>query len=246
MLIKKKLIVVNLLVFASFILLLEILNRVFLFSISCRGSCDYKYLTFKPYRDSEKKLNRTIFKKDEILGYTLNKNISVKLRDKIISTDEFGLRRSYSEEKFSLKILTIGDSFAFGWEVSDKDTWQECLNKNIKGYHFLNGGVGGYGTGQSILRAKEIYPKLKPNGLLVQTLVGSDFDRDQINKRMGVSKPYFIKSNKNPTKIVYPFHIDKSLLNKSSFQLLDKFIVNFTLLNRFEVFPFVPNIYTKV
>ena len=53
-------------------------------------------------------------------------------------------------------VLTVGDSFTFGDQVSDKDTWQSCLNDKESRYFFINGGVGGYGILQSILRAEEL------------------------------------------------------------------------------------------
>ena len=90
-------------------------------------------------------------------------------------------------------ILSVGDSYVFGTQVSDNETWQSCLNNKLKNDYFVNGGVEGYGTVQAIIRAKKLYSSLKPNRLLVQTLIDDDFQRDQLSIKTGFIKPYLAK-----------------------------------------------------
>jgi hypothetical protein len=48
-------------------------------------------------------------------------------------------------------ISTYGDSFTYGSEVRDEDTWQTFLAKRL-GTNVVNFGVGGYGTDQAYLK----------------------------------------------------------------------------------------------
>ena len=120
----------------------------------------------------------------DYLGHEVKSNLFVIVNKKQISTYSNGLRKTIPNNPESAKVLTIGDSFAFGAQVADDETWQSCLNQKIKKYNFLNGGNGGYGTGQALLKAKELYKKVEPKYLLVQTLVGHNFGRDQLKGDM--------------------------------------------------------------
>jgi hypothetical protein len=49
-------------------------------------------------------------------------------------------------------VLVVGDSFTFGSQVSDNETWPACLERKLnRGVD--NGGVSDYGAAQSLLRA---------------------------------------------------------------------------------------------
>ena len=129
----------------------------------------------------------------------------------------------------------MGDSFVFGYGAEDHETWQSCLNEKIENIFFLNGGVGGYGTAQAMLKAKKIYPKIKPDLLLVQTLVGHDFYRDILKNRAGFPKPYFSKITKDIIFVIPPTPRNEYIKNfksKNSPKFIDHLIVNFTLLGR--------------
>ena len=146
------------------------------------------------------------------------------------------MRKTVPNNNFSKNILTVGDSFAFGWEVSDQETWQSCLNRELTHLNFLNGGNGSYGTAQAILRAKRLYKEIKPSSLLVQTLVGHNFYRDQLIRKQGLPKPYLLKDQKGEIKVIYPnFKIEKdfSYQKKQIPNFIDYLIVNTSLLKRF-------------
>ena len=59
-------------------------------------------------------------------------------------------------------ILAVGDSFTFGDEVSDDETWPAKLEK-ISGKRVINGGVFGYGVDQIYLRMRTLARRYKPD-----------------------------------------------------------------------------------
>ena len=90
-------------------------------------------------------------------------------------------------------ILAVGDSFTFGDDVADTDTWPAFLQR-LTGYRVLNAGVSSYGFDQTILRAEELTPKYKPD-ILIVSLIYDDIDRCKQYVRHGVPKPYFTVEN---------------------------------------------------
>ncbi len=86
-------------------------------------------------------------------------------------------------------ILAVGDSYTEGGEVEDNASWPAHLERLV-GRRVLNGGVGGYGIDQVVLRAGDLVAKLKPAILLVG-FIADDIGRAELNRRSGVAKPYF-------------------------------------------------------
>jgi hypothetical protein len=88
-----------------------------------------------------------------------------------------------------ITILAVGDSFTFGDEVSDGETWPSFL-ESLSGIRVINGGVFGYGLDQSILRAEMLLGKYRPD-LLVISVIPRDITRVRKSVYMGQAKPYF-------------------------------------------------------
>tara|TARA_B100000579_G_C22792688_1_gene835416 strand:+ start:248 stop:1360 length:1113 start_codon:yes stop_codon:yes gene_type:complete len=100
-----------------------------------------------------------------------------------IIIDKFGFRYNANEiENFknNKKILVTGDSFAFGSQVSNNQSWPSYLEKLIK-VKVFNGGHPGYGTGQSLRKAILISTKDKFD-YFIWSFIYQDFDRDQSSK----------------------------------------------------------------
>lgn len=85
-------------------------------------------------------------------------------------------------------ILVVGDSFTFGDEVDDEDTWPAHLER-LLGRPVKNGGVFGYSLGQSVLRAEESLKRVPAEWLIV-SFISSDITRCEYSKRYA-PKPYF-------------------------------------------------------
>jgi hypothetical protein len=91
-------------------------------------------------------------------------------------------------------VLVVGDSFTFGEQVSDNETWPACLERKL-GRGVDNGGVGGYGTAQALRRASLKLAEKSYNTLVLSTLVETDdwnFGRDRLSYRNGFPKPTVI------------------------------------------------------
>ncbi|MBV8409213.1 MAG: hypothetical protein JOY64_16400 [Alphaproteobacteria bacterium] len=105
-----------------------------------------------------------------------------------ITISDDGLRRS----GFALSdapILAVGDSFTFGDEVADGQTWPAAL-AHVVGKEVLNGGVSGYGFDQTVLRAERLASKYKPAAIVV-SFIADDVRRTEMRRLWSADKPYF-------------------------------------------------------
>lgn len=110
------------------------------------------------------------------------------------NTLEHGIRRNFDERDIRTNaILAVGDSFTEGWDdVRDEETWPAQLER-LTGTPVVNGGVGGYGTDQIILRAEQLLEIVRPKALIV-----GFFEEDILRAGYapyGGPKPYFTLEN---------------------------------------------------
>lgn len=122
-------------------------------------------------------------------GFTSNRTIwGTK-----VSIDENGIRSNGNKENppsLSVPVvLTVGDSFTFGDEVSDHETWPAVLER-LTSYKVLNGGVFGYGVDQSFLRMEDLTGKHQPD-IVIFSLIAEDIQRCELSLRTAAHKPYF-------------------------------------------------------
>ena len=106
---------------------------------------------------------------------------------------QYGVRRNGKETEVRPgHILAVGDSFTEGWEVNDDDTWPAYLERTTK-TPVVNAGVGGYGSDQTILRAEQMLPIVKPHTLIIGIL---DFDLERTeHTSFHAPKPWFTVEN---------------------------------------------------
>lgn len=103
--------------------------------------------------------------------------------------DDHGFRSNGQAAPLSdSRILAIGDSFTFGCEVNDNDTWPAHLER-LAGTPVVNGGVVAFGIDQMILHAERIVPQVKPS-MIVLAYIPDDIERCGFSARQGL-KPYF-------------------------------------------------------
>ena len=86
-------------------------------------------------------------------------------------------------------ILVVGDSFAFGDQVSDEETWPARLEE-LADTKVINGGVFGYGVDQTYLRMRSLASKYRPN-IIIFGLIPTDIYRCELSVRTSAPKPYF-------------------------------------------------------
>jgi len=86
-------------------------------------------------------------------------------------------------------VVAVGDSYTYGDEVGDAETWPSHLQADL-GRRVLNGGVSGYGFDQSILRAESIAKAVHPSAVVV-SFIADDIRRTEMKRMWGAEKPYF-------------------------------------------------------
>ncbi|MFO1086134.1 MAG: GDSL-type esterase/lipase family protein [Reyranellaceae bacterium] len=106
-----------------------------------------------------------------------------------ITIEASGLRRT-GETAADPPILAVGDSFTFGDEVSDPETWPAQLQQ-LTGRRVLNGGVSGYGFDQIVLRAEQLAARDKPADIVV-AFIADDIRRTEMRRLWSADKPWFV------------------------------------------------------
>src|SRR5262245_65963633 len=127
---------------------------------------------------------------DPMLGWT---NKASSYNEDGYSTIEHGVRKNFEETTVRTGgMLAAGDSFTEGWDVKDNESWPAVVEK-LTAVPVVNAGTGGYGTDQTILRAEQMLPIVKPKILLIGfheiAIVRAGFST------FGAPKPYFTIEN---------------------------------------------------
>ena len=86
-------------------------------------------------------------------------------------------------------IVAAGDSYTYGEEVSDAETWPAQLERRLD-RPVLNGGVSSYGFDQTVLRAEILAAENKPAAIVV-AFIADDIRRTEMSRMWGAEKPYF-------------------------------------------------------
>jgi hypothetical protein len=98
--------------------------------------------------------------------------------NKTLNTNSKGLRGKkdfpYTKDKEKLRILILGDSFTFGDEVSDDETYASYLQEMLPHVEVINMGVHGYGHDQMLLLFKEEGVKYDPD-IVILGFVALDY-----------------------------------------------------------------------
>lgn len=132
---------------------------------------------------------------DEILGYVPRKGFQGvgNAWGTEVTIDGQGFRSNGNAVPSNGRpVLAVGDSFTFGDQVNDHETWPARL-ETMLGRPVLNAGVFGYGMDQIVLRAERIVPIHRPEFVVVG-LIDDDIDRCQLSCRYA-EKPYFTIEN---------------------------------------------------
>jgi hypothetical protein len=136
------------------------------------------------HRGAETKHHFNIFRPDAVLGWALRRNWS-GVHEKFdfsvhVHTDGSGFRATPAAPATgpALRILVVGDSFAFGWGVEDKETFAAVLARElgrVRPVEVINAGVPGYGPDQYWLFLRERGFALAPD-LVLLAECGNDVD----------------------------------------------------------------------
>jgi hypothetical protein len=133
---------------------------------------------------------------DPFKGWKPKPNLKdVKVFDnKILNINAKGLRGKqdfpYAKTKGKLRIVILGDSFTFGDEVSDDETYSYYLQTMLPQTEVINMGVHGYGHDQMLLLFKEEGVKYHPD-IVILGFLGLDMSRNLLRFR-DFAKPRFV------------------------------------------------------
>lgn len=132
-------------------------------------------------------------------GWALKPNLDgfPMIGDRRLTTNSRGLRSpsefAYQSASGRFRVLILGDSFTFGEEVSDQDSYPAVLSGLLPHSEILNLGVHGYGLDQMLLYLKEEGILYRPD-TVVLGYVDEDIYRDILNFR-DYAKPRFKTRN---------------------------------------------------
>jgi len=133
---------------------------------------------------------------DPTKGWRARPNVRdrVAFGDKVLNTNSRGLRgkTDYTYEKHpgQVRILVFGDSFTFGDEVSDDDTYCHYLQRMLPQAEVINMGVHGYGHDQMLIFLEEEGVKYQPD-IVVLGFLPMDMLRNVLAFR-DYAKPKFV------------------------------------------------------
>ncbi len=106
---------------------------------------------------------------DRDVGYLLRDDVAVRVREGYeVHTRAHGIRSNGDQRPSRDRPITlvVGDSFAFGDEVLDSESWPAVLEKAIDA-PVVNAAVAGFGLDQSVLRAERLAPIVAPDRIIV-------------------------------------------------------------------------------
>ena len=113
--------------------------------------------------------------------------------DRVLNSNSRGLRGTtehpYRKPAGTRRVLVFGDSFTFGEDVSDDETYSHHLEQRLSGVEVLNFGVHGYGHDQMLLYLREEGVKYQPD-VVVLGFLYDDMERNLLGFR-DYAKPHF-------------------------------------------------------
>ena len=137
--------------------------------------------------------------------------------------------RGFRDKELTVKtrprILFLGDSFVWGYDVNREERFTERLQERMPEFEILNGGISGYGTDQEFLLLQREFKSIQPD--LVFLLFSANDRRDNSSPvAYGLAKPFFVPSPMGglqlggtpvPKNTVYYFKKRALFLKKSVF-----------------------------
>ena len=113
---------------------------------------------------------------------------------KVLNSNSKGVRgrREHGDAKApgTTRILVLGDSFTFGEDVGDDETYSDQLERLLPGTEVINLGVHGYGHDQMLIYLREEGVRYRPDIVILGFLTG-DMERNVLSFR-DYAKPRFV------------------------------------------------------
>ncbi|MBP2294304.1 SGNH/GDSL hydrolase family protein [Azospirillum rugosum] len=134
----------------------------------------------------------TLLRYDPLLGWSLAEPTAAERATMPNLIGAHGIRASSPDRLGVVEggILAVGDSFTFGSDVLDHESWPAQLEQAL-GEPVINAACGGWAADQAVLRAEALVPVFKPKTVIVSCSVESVRDTGAATYA-GVPKPYFL------------------------------------------------------
>lgn len=201
---------------ACFILIFIIIFTITLFIFSEGFFSILPFLSFND--DPLSKVNDSILVEDKLLGWINKPNfssknlygdgVSLSINSQSIRADE---EYGYWPPQDKVRIICSGDSFTYGYGLSNDETWCHLLEKENEHIQTLNLGQFGYGFDQSYLRYKREQKHYK-HDIHLFTFITDDINRMDNDTFFSENKP-FLKPVNNSLRIMnYPLSKENKYL----------------------------------
>lgn len=147
------------------------------------------------------------YRYDASLGWRNIPNWEATTRLRQLQINSKGLRdREYAYKKPTgvRRILVLGDSFAWGYGVSDEEIFTEQLEQRLEQWQVLNTGVSGWGTDQEYLFLKDEGVKYLSDVVVLAFFLFNDPENNTHSVQYGLSKPLFLNTELELTNVPVP------------------------------------------
>jgi hypothetical protein len=139
---------------------------------------------------------------DPTLGWRNVPNWTATTHGYRLSINSRGLRdreHSYKKPPGVRRVLVLGDSFAWGYGVGDRNIFPEVLERRFessgRNWQVINTGVSGWGTDQQYLFLKSEGFRYEPDVVVLAFYLINDPREVTVSDVYGLSKPVFLDTN---------------------------------------------------
>lgn len=148
---------------------------------------------------------------DETLGWRNIPGWNATTHDRALTINSRGLRdREYdlAKPEGAFRILVLGDSFTWGYGVSDEEIFTErleaALTRDGRNVEVLNAGVSGWGTDQQALFLESEGFQYSPDLVVLAFFLYNDPDNIRHSIQYGLQKPLFADTNLTLVNVPVP------------------------------------------
>ncbi len=157
-----------------------------------------RMLDLRFLRDGARPGYAFVYRYDAALGWAPVPNASAAFtgsRTVEVRNNSVGLRDIEHDRGGRPKILFIGDSFTWGFDVEAKDRFTEILRARMSQADIVNAGVPGYGTDQEYLLLEKLWDRVAPDVVVLMYCSDNDRSDNSTNMRYdGYYKPYLVQT----------------------------------------------------
>jgi hypothetical protein len=149
---------------------------------------------------------------DPLLGWRNIPGWNASTLGKSITINSKGLRdkeHDYEKKPGVRRILVLGDSFAWGYGVSNEEIFTEVLERKLakctSPVEVINSGVSGWGTDQEYLFLISEGYRYSPDLIVLALYLANDLENNSNSKQYGLQKPYFVDAGLVLKNVPVPF-----------------------------------------